>query len=221
MKTIDQYTDDELLNLEPETKQALIELQCALDGVPLLPPYPQCPKNPVVECDAVSYNVNMGYSSVASFKTKDAAQLVVDAINGGDQVYLDYDHFGGQRVDCIKDRDVSVASVEVKKCASLNLMASMKDELDKYKKDKGIYDELMEVYNTASEARTDSIAIVENAINDAYTQDYNRKDALRKYEHYLGLSDGDAKIAMQFFCANYSDLREFLPEELQASEEAG
>jgi len=216
MKTVHQHTEAELLALTPEAKQQLIELQCALDGVPLLPTHPQCPEAPHIEYDTESFRVVMSYSTVAAYKTRDAAQSVADAINTHNQVYLDYEYFGGRRVDCLKDNTPASATVEHVKCASLGLMAERKAELTQYKKDKSTYDTLKEAYDKASTARADSIATVEDAIAEAHANDFKRKDALAKYNHYVVIADNNTEMAMIFFCANYADLREFLPEEYVA-----
>jgi len=218
MKTIGQYTDTELLELTADQRLSLIELQCALDGVPLLPALPEEPTTPEMTCDVVVYQVACRYNTIGTFETESDAQVVVDAMNGGMRLSIDYTCNGNYKAHYIDGEESSVAAITSKACMSETRRADIKDELDSYKRQYGTYDKLKDAYSHAVDARAASIATVQDAIDKAHERDFNRQDALAKYEHYLSIADGDSKTALKFFDANYSSLRQCLPEELRVKE---
>ncbi len=220
MKYLDRYTNEELLTLSEEDVQTLIELQCALDGNPILPPCPVAPIEPEVPLDKVIWMVKYDYSEIAITMVESDAIKIADTINESTLYLSRNEYFGSKSFPVIHSANARKAKIEKQSCASKELVESLASQLEKFKKDSTEYDKALEVYQDALDARKQSVAKIDDAISNASQDEYMHKDALDKYNHYLKLSDGDKKIAMKFFCNNYNDLKMYLPEEILAPNDA-
>ena len=107
MKTVNNYSEAELLDLNHEEEEQLIELQCAIDGVPMLPSLPQKPKTTKVIPDTIVYSL-----PVMSFDSKEAVLRIADAINAENRILLSYcpGPSYDKYVSGIDDSDITIES---------------------------------------------------------------------------------------------------------------
>ena len=133
MKTITEYTNDEVLELTDDELSKIIDYQCALAGIPLLPNQPDMPIKPEYDLDSEVYTVG-GFM----FRDKESAESVKDLINKQSLVKVDYDYNIGYDYKYVTTSD-SGASVEVSKHMSISTYDKLKSEIAKSKAELDVY----------------------------------------------------------------------------------
>ena len=200
MRRYDELTDDQLLELTEEQIQDLIDLECAIEGVPLLPTAPVEPTPPIEPLDVVVYGAAGMY-----FEKEQDARDITAFINERLPVGVGYDYstYGGTYyVDGSRE---AVAKVEPKRVLSRRAYEAVRAELIRYKGLKTAYDTAKKQYDGIASRREDAEGRVRAKVAVATEERQAAQQAQQVFLRYVKLADGDESLARRF-------MREALPE---------
>lgn len=191
MKRIHEMTEAELLALTDEDKRNLIDYECALEGVPMLPPAPgPAPVKNVPALDAKAFEVG----GVLVLDSEHAARIL-DALTSGKIYKVEY---GEKNVKMLKEGDYSFPEIKVKSVRSPEQWEIIKADVKKYESDKKEYDRFAKTYTDALKERQSIIDTLRNAIEDASERHYGRERLRTEFARYMELAEGNRQIALNF-----------------------
>ncbi|MBU3193494.1 L-rhamnose mutarotase [Clostridium algidicarnis] len=212
MKRYNDLSQVELTKLSTEEIQRFIDLECALNGIPLLPSEPVKPEIKKIDADMEGYEVAGFY-----FKDKSQALDLLDKVTSLDIYSKSY---GSETLERIESSSYGFPKIEIQKYFSNEYYLLTKSEKERYenlkknyKKEKQSYDEAYEEYKKCHDE-------VWNAVYEA-VEETNARDRFKgQFERYLELSSNDKVVAMNFL-KNAYDISVFdgLEEELMNEEE--
>jgi len=136
----------EKLALTDEEVEKFIDLECAFEGVKLIP----CPEEPIKpEIEESEKYYQIGYSSDFRFKKRDEAEKVLELLRKCSLVGISYlgDYNYVREIERF-DREINTCSAYSKVDIKEN-----KEKLDEYVRLKKSYDELLSEYNESMNAR--------------------------------------------------------------------
>jgi len=200
MKRLDEYTNEELLNLDTDEYENLIDLECANAGVRLKVELPKKPVNKAEEKDLVAWHI-----PTFIVKTEADAMEIVNLINSKECQTESYTsnykrHYLGKRKSPVKFEQIDhYSEVALFKAESL---------LVKYEAEKKEYDEKHQDYEKVSADRTKIINRVNDKVTAAKTHFRKIEELRRDYFRYLKLSDGQTQIAFNFLLDSRPTQRE-------------
>jgi hypothetical protein len=200
MRTISEYNQEQLLSITDEDIEKVIDFQCALEGVPLLPERPVEPTKLEIAPDVTVYEV-AGFV----FKEKESAEIVQQAINGQVMVKIDYDYNLGYDYKYVTSVNDNAAAIAANKYLSLAAFDEAKSEIAKYTAEYKQFDGLNKIYQDVSSQRQDIADRVWNAVYDARRIRDDKLNAMKRFERYVGMADGDKELANKFFADAYPD----------------
>lgn len=213
MKTLDDHTLPELAALDEAAIDALIDLECAIAGVPMLPPTPTPPEPLAAVYDVTLYEIG-GFR----FRSREDAEHVAAAINGRLVASMGYDYkVSGSYVSDYEPVEtvVQVRHDRTQACHDAQRSAKLahKALTDAYKAQQSEYDTIAEQRETVAERVR---AAASSARSHAMQADRLREEFAR----YLELAQQDRRIALNFLRAARADalalhsnlLREFDPD---------
>lgn len=206
MTRFDDLDDAAILALTDEEIQYYIDLACAEDGAPLLPPDPGAkPAPPTPEHDVTAYEVG-GFLFASMHDAQDVANLVNDLT----RVRSDYAPGGSYREHVINPEPsaVTVTSVRafsptawnaqraevLKATAAVETWQKNRDEFDKVAKRRGEVAEW--IVNRLAEVREAA---------------YQRDRYVAELARYVTLAQGDEAIARTFLLKAHPEAAEYLP----------
>jgi len=191
MKTIDDLTYDELVDLSSEEINHYIDVQCAMEGIPLLP---EEPGNKPVEPE-VSFDLKLWKLPEVCLVDKDTAELLATELTKA-QRYTSSWIRGITRYGY--EPDHSAIDATFVQATTKSLLVAHREELEKYEEEKTLYREQDNAYDKASNARSSARTHVMDVVYAAQEKqsDLARLDAL--FTRYLALADGDRAIAAKF-----------------------
>lgn len=216
MKRVDDYTSAELAAMTSADVNSLIDIECALAGIGLLPERPVDPKIALPQPDITIYRV-----PEMIFDSMPAALAVIYAAMEHNEHRVgkgyDYGHGSGSRYY------LSAAPAEVtptqERVFSREVFERLKGELAGEAKAKGRYEAEVKEYDAMAAKRADVANHVWRAVGDACDEVGRLALARRNYRRYLELAKGDTDQAWTFFAAAYlGDAEEFGPTAITAAE---
>jgi hypothetical protein len=205
MKRLSEYTKKELISLTPEQRHDLIDLECANEGVRLLPEKPIKPEKTGLEKDITYFEL----AGTVKFANRKEIITIVDTINKCELLeseYLmryDYDH------RYLKKSDKYV-SFEQCQGYSEETLLKIKDRKKQYDKDIEDYEKSKNEYSEILKKQIKISAKVDEKIREAGREHELIKALRREYNRYLQLSEGDRKIAFNFLLDGRSDQKELI-----------
>jgi hypothetical protein len=205
MKRIYDITDAEVLALTDEQINRFVDIECANEGVPLLPDYPVAPEyDDEPAPDATVYGVS-GVSGY--FANQEQALSVIAALAGCEIVSVGY---GSPKV--IKSRE----SWEEKPSTLTEVAAwsesgydAQREVIENNKRKKAEYDSLLSDYRSALDKRNKTSSAVYSHIEEIRATESRRQVLAREFDRYKELADGDADIAVKFLLAAHDDAVDF------------
>lgn len=200
MKTYKDYTDDELMAMSDDELDSLIDLQCAINGVPLLPECPEPVNENLEPPDSEVFEV-AGFF----FAERDSAERVMEAINREVKMSLDYDWNFSSDIKYLNGYSDTGANITVKKVYSQELYDSQRAERAKIKQLKDIYTKRKIEYDDIMGRREESASEVFSAVRKARDERDKKILAHQRYDRYVKLANGDAALANKFFSDAYPD----------------
>lgn len=208
MKTIDQYTDEEVSALTYEDIQKLKNLALATAGVKI-PVEPTAPTlEPVPEPDT---SVWVASGASLEFKTKAAAEAVSSALVKQEpelcKVSSDYNLGYDTKYHFIKDADryvvEALGTVQEKRVYSRKLYGEIKDTLKSNKILQDAYKTQRDEYKEQLEEAKDIMAAVDERVSEVEERFYKLRNLLSRFTNYVSIADGDVAQAEKFFTAAY------------------
>jgi len=193
MKRLNEYTQVELANLSDQDTQNIIDIECAFEGVRLLPPRPTEYVSKVFEPDAAVYEVG-GFR----FENQDDALKITEMLKTMKLISYTYDYNVGYDYNYIKDEVVDVPNISTKKVFSKEKYLEMKADMLNVKKEKDNYSSQMSLYNEIVKERKSVVDSVYEAINDAVDKETEKKRIIDQYNRYLTLADNNTTTAKTF-----------------------
>lgn len=215
MRQFDELTDEEILDLTDEQIERYVDLACAQEGVPFLPPEPKKPEETAIEPDRSIYKV-LGIE----FGNKEDAQRVADLLLDCEVLateYLpgaSYKHRGASR------KDATEITVDAARVFTAERWDSVRQEAQAYEAAKRQYDADMKEFKEASNRRSEASEWIYDRLQEARSKGYRRDNLRRDYERYLQLADGDERTAARFLADAHLDARDLLPELFNVEDEA-
>jgi len=194
MKQINDLSKAEVLALTDEQINTMIDLECACENVPLLPPEPVKPDVPKFEPDTTYYGIVGFY-----FKAAEDAAKILNAFDSVALLRMGYsDKFP------IPPSDYEKPKIEPKKFMSPEMYDRVKGEkaaadsaMEKYTSDKKDYDEIVK-------QRVKQVDYVWDIVNEVRQEQYKKDSFKSQFKRYLTLADGNHAIAWKFLVnANY------------------
>lgn len=189
---------DEKLKLTDEEVEKFIDLECAFEGVKLIP----CPEKPVEpEMEEKETYYQIGYISDLEFKNIEDAEKVLKLLKTCQIVCNS--HLGDYNyVSKVKnfDKQINVYTAYSKEDIEANRKA-----LEGYKKKKESYAELKKEYNKELESKTFIEDKIWDEINHLRGIKQMQDDIIFTYQKYYVMAKEDSVIAMQFLENAYSE----------------
>lgn len=203
----DELTEPELLTLsdDSEAVQRWIDLECAYEGVPLLPPKPEAPIEPKMTPDQTVYEVHGIF-----FSKNEHAIRVANEINDSQRVELQY--VSGPRYDRLVKPAPDRVAVTPINAFSPATWETVKDAANAYTTLKTKYDSAWLDYSTAERERKAIVERIKGAIEEAWGKERRREMMRRNLARYMELAGGVRKTAIRFLKAAYPNAAEILPE---------
>lgn len=204
MKRINELTESELLELTDEQISNMVDYECAVEGVPMLPPHPG-PAPFVEKCkpDIDIYTVGGVYCATA----EDAARIL-DAIANATTIFKTDGYSDDKRYIAIPPGDYYYPKVEIEKGISATAYAAWKDQNAGLKELIGAYKEQRSTYDDAYKSREEIVQRVNNFISDARRNSYTRDCLRADFARYMELAEGNRRIALNFL-EKVKDLSDF------------
>lgn len=211
MKFLQDYTGEELELITDDAVAKLVSLECAEQGRPLLPPYPEKPVKPDYKADITLYKVGGSYGWYAE-TLEDAAKIlsVISSVNIWNTEYSgsNYDFKKAVRKDTCSWDDPS--KVEAEKAFSPELWDKVSNELEAYSKNKKLYDSELEEYRKAEKERTEISDWIWKHVNNAKNFKRKRDNFKSNLDDYIKLADGDEEAGRKFFNKSCPDANEYI-----------
>lgn len=205
MKRIDELLEAELVALDDDMIQRYIDYECALEGVPMLPPTPGLePEKTFPGPDAKVYKIG-------EFMTRDSehASRIMEALTSGQLVQADYDRdYNNKYLKALNPGEYSYPKIETAVYHSPEQWDRIKDDHSKFSVKKSEWENLKKTYDNALKERAGVTKKVFDLIQDARDRSYNRDRLRAEFARYLELAEDNRQIALNFL-EKVKDLSEF------------
>ena len=192
MKRLEDWSRDELLKITDEQRLELADLECAYEGIPLLPPRPEKPEIKYPEKDVTIYTVGD-----FNFTDEAEAQSYINFVNGMmSLVSLDYDYnVGSYDSKYVKERTAKT-TIEKKSAYSEETYRELKSEIVRAKSAEGAYNEQASAYKKARDERNSIYKNIDDAISNAWELKRREDTLIRAFDKYSSLTN-NGTIAMK------------------------
>lgn len=189
---------EEKLKLTDGEVEKFIDLECAFEGVKLIP-CPELPVEPKMEKKETYYQI--GYISDLQFKNMADAEKVIELLRTCEMVGTSYlgDYNYVSRVKNF-DKQINVHTAYSKEDIEAN-----RKGLEEYKRKKESYAELKKEYDKELELKTSIEDKIWDEINHLRHIKQMQDDIVVTYQKYSVMAKEDSTIAMQFLRNAYSD----------------
>jgi len=195
------------MDLTDEQVQHYVDLACAIEGVPFLPPEPTKPAAPAAEPDRAIYVV-LGIDFADHLDAQRVADVLLDC-EVLTRKYLPGAGYQHQTVERVDDTEITVGSARV---FSREHWDRVRDEVQKYGQEEEEYQADMQEYREASARRSEASEAIYERISEVHEKHYRRQTLQAAYDRYLDLADGDAAVASRFLANAHHDAQDLLPE---------
>lgn len=197
---LSDWDDEALASLIDDECDRWIDIQCAKRGIALLPPDPgPAPKEPLSEPDLTIYEVSVGYSTIATYTTPEAAESVREALAKATPFVAvmerhDYnstkylDHAGAE----------SKVKVEESAVLSRHAWEKIKDDAIEYARVRARWQTARDEYETVLKARASVVDELRSMVDEATEAIEERRKAEEIFDRYLDLADNDRETALRF-----------------------
>jgi hypothetical protein len=195
MKRLSEHSNADLLALSDDQLKTLIDLECAMNSVPLLPPEPVEPVKPDIQPNRKMYQV-----ANVLFETYTEACSVVESFlktRMFNKTYLpggSYSKYSAEPME-----EYSRPKVEEIMVFSQEHWAKVKDLSTKYDEEKRAYEALESQYKTVKKQVDEIADEIYEKVGAARNEAYQQEQALTLYERYLKLMDGNEELASRCF----------------------
>lgn len=206
MKRISEMDETELLALTDEQIDKLIDYECALEGVPMLPAHPGPEPNRVdLKPDATAYEIAGIFTLNA-----DHAAKILEAINLG-QIYKE-SYPGGdyntKYLTPLLQGDYSMPKIESKIRHSAEQWDKIKGPYKEYTARKSVWEKLNKEYQGAITSRASINKNCWEFVLEARDHASQREVFRQEFKIYLDLAEGNPQIAFGFL-TKVKDLSDF------------
>lgn len=194
MRYIEDYTDQELTEMTDEQIAALVDLECARNGAPLM--LEDEPAAPAL----VEFKKDFEFYTIDSFRCDQATmERVMDAIKGG----VFYDQNWSTNVVKETDSSHNLPSASLQSGFSEQHYNEIKLEKESYDAKKKEYDIKKGDYDALRIERQESVDRVHERVSEAYDNIRQLDRAKSEWANYLNLSNNNKDIAMNFMKQRY------------------
>lgn len=206
MKRVHELTEAELLALDDDMTMKLIDYECALEGVPMLPPAPgPAPKKDFPEPDAQCF-------AVGGILTRDSvhAARILEAISSGELVETTYagSDYNNRYLKPLRQSDYNYPKLSTETYRSPEQWDSIKDDHSSFATRKAEWDRIDKEYSSALKERATITDDVYGRIREARQHSYDRERLREEFARYMELAEGNRQIALNFL-EKVKDLSEF------------
>ena len=206
VKRIDEMSKKKILELTNEDIATLIDLECAYEGIPLLP---DCPSKPEVinhEKDLAAYEI-AGYY----FLTSEEASRVLEVLQSAD-TYIKEGWNDDAQLKKIKDGDYYCPKIETRKFYSQQKLGDIKNELEEDKQLIVAYENKKKNYDAIFEKRKKVADRVCSIINEIKEDQEKQQLYSDEFNRYLKLANNNQEVAMNFLLKAYREIELDFPE---------
>jgi hypothetical protein len=197
MKRYIDLTNEEILALDEQGIENLIDLECAIDSVPLLPVRPVEPVKPAHEKDQKYYTLG-DFKFVNQHEALNVEELLKSYNLVSTEGY-------GETKRVVPLTEYYQPQTKTEKAYSKEKYEEIEKELKKYTESNNNYAKDLAEYNRIKTLREELERNVYNKIEDV-TKTYGRENELRgQFARYVQLADGDATMALRFLNNANSD----------------
>lgn len=210
MKKICEFTEEELLKLaiNDEAISKQIDFECAIEGVPMLPPHPG-PK-PVV--DKIKADMTVYEVCGLFFEDSKDATRVLEAFNEAGNIYKTDDYGDDKHLVLLAPGDYHFPKVETQLMVSNEAFKAKKEEKKANKEIINSWNELNNAYLEASEKRKGIVDKVYERIHDAEHHSYVKDSIRNEFRRYLELAEDNRTVAMNFMLKAKPEVRYDYPQ---------
>lgn len=191
MKRLEDYTRDELLALTEETLADIVDLECAIAGVPPLPAEPVAPVRPANISD-----VEIFECCGLPFLSEDDAVQVMRLVAG--MRIADVRYEWQLSTNYVKGSTLAAPSIECKRLASAARYAELEPALRTHKVASDAYDAARKAWQEIASRRAEVRDAVLERISAARGESQDRERLQQHFARYLELADGDRSVAVRF-----------------------
>jgi hypothetical protein len=196
VQRFEDLKEPDLLALTNDQIVRWIDIECACNGVPLLPPKP-------VEPTKVAFTPNIQAFEVADLifdSSADALRLV--ALLRELKVYRS-EYVSGPHYERVLKLGREF-SIESKRYFTPEAWDAVKDEAAAYTRDFNIYTAAKKEYDAIVQVRARIVNGINEAIENAHQRENIRQRVRADFDRYLDLADGNRKIALAFLRAAWT-----------------
>lgn len=204
MKGFDRLTDAEILALTDDQIAYYMDLACAEEGAPLMPPDPgREPTKPAYQPD-VTLHACGGFL----FFDAETAARVADVVNGLRRAETKY--VSGPRYEKTAHIETDPVRLTTEKVYSPELWDQIKNEVNDYGERKQSWDARVKEHTEASKARDKVTAWIREKIEQVRDDDYQRERYTRELARYIELAEGDREMAVRFLFKAHPEAEKYL-----------
>lgn len=199
MKSIEELTHSEIINLTYEERQKMLDLECAKHGLRFAVNPGQPPEAPKITPDTDVWQV--GSYTFSDYATAEKVQKVLlDAMNSRVKLTYDYGVCGGDfkylsQLDSYERAEVNISPMRVLSNAKYQ---EEKARLSNYSEEKKKYEEMKKSWDTFQKERERISGWIMDKFSDAQCLESKLSSIFYNYKRYLDLADQNKEIAMNF-----------------------
>jgi len=215
MKRLEEYTNDELMKLTDKEIETLIDLECAHEGVPLLPEdVPVKPAKPSedLEPDVTYYE----FSTSPEFMTQADAVAAAELIKQFDSPDTEWTYGRGKSFDMFKGvKKRTQVDIVSKKAFTAAHHAKIADAKSKYEMELDAYDKAQREYDSIAKNRRQTSQSVYDRLSEAREHFAKIQRYCTEFKRYLKLAEGSRQIAWNFLKSAHPEEDEFIDSEVR------
>jgi hypothetical protein len=222
MKRVYDMEESELLALTDEQVLIMIDYECALEGIPMLPPAPGAkPVREMAKPDAQVFEIG-------GFFTRDHehAIRILAAYNSGQLYREKYPNgdYNTRYLEIIANDRHDTPKIETKTVYSPETWDKIKNSHAEHAGILATWNKVNDEYQKALKNRQKITESVYAVIGDARDKSYDRNRFREEFKRYLILAEGNKQIALNFLekvkdLSAFPELKEeFLKEEVKIEE---
>ena len=208
MKRLEEYTNEELATLTDEQEKDLIDLECAHEGIRLLPELSPKPKFEKPGPDMTAYHIEDIY-----LLDMDEANDVLAYINSKKSIVTRNYH-------CYEEYKIRPATAPLTMSTVTGFSdehhAKVKYERERIKNLEDSWDEEKSKYDEILKSRQDVSKKVQDACQSARTEKSQINALLNEYRRYLKLAMNEKEIAQNFLREAHRDRPELVEKVIKA-----
>jgi hypothetical protein len=208
MKSFDELTDDEVVELTDELVNYYIDRECAEEGIKLLPPGgpPIKPNKGTTEDDLELYEIAGHY-----FRDRDEANSIAFALGQAKtRMTLDYISGPSYRKKAVPASD-PVSGVSLVRVLSQERHAQLAQLINEQEAELKTFNDRQREYDKIVQARQTVVTRVHARVREARNALRRREDLAAQFERYLTLANGDRLVAARFLRRAEPDVDQILP----------